>query len=84
MSGGNCFLGKVFGEGAIFCEGGQFSSGAIVFGGNCPGGNYSGGNCPGAIIRGAIVLEPLTSFEVLSQDNILRNGHRLKNGLLGY
>ena len=58
--------------------------GAVVLGGNCPGGNYPGGNCSGAIIRGAIVLEPLTSFEVLSQDNILRNGHRLKNGLLGY
>ena len=42
---------RVIIHGVITREG-QFSSGAIFLGGNCPGGNNPGDNCPGAIFLG--------------------------------
>ena len=63
--------------GIIFLEQssrGQFSSGAIILGGNCPGGNNSWsnhprGNCQGGIIRGgqfssgAIFRTPVKTYQ---------------------
>ena len=49
--GGGVFSTRAFVQGAIFQV--QFSSGAIILGSNCPGGNYPGGaiflggNCSG-------------------------------------
>ena len=55
---------------------GQFSSGEIIFGGNCLGGNYlggnhQGGNYLGAVIQGKLSGEQLSMGKFLSRKIVL-------------
>ena len=54
-------------------SGKQFSSGAIIIGGNCPGGNFHRGQLSGeAIIRGAIIQEVIIRGKIFLRCNCLR------------